>query len=241
MTRAYRSATRLRTLRFLAVLAFVSVGAFLFGTRFIIAPPRLVHPTTGRVIPGIATDVAWLDRAEREREEAPDRALALIGITPGMSVADIGAGSGYMTVRLSRLVGSTGRVYANDLQPSMLHVIDTKVREGRLGNVEIVQGTEDDTRIPGGAVDLALLVDVYHEFWHPQAMVRSIHRCLRAGGRLVLVEYRKEDPTIPIAITHRMSVAEARAEIEGEGFTFDRVNEDLPRQHIIIFRKPASE
>jgi ubiquinone/menaquinone biosynthesis C-methylase UbiE len=198
----------------------------------------VAHPLTGRVIPGVATDTAWLDRAEREREETPDRALELIGITPGMTIADIGAGTGYMTVRVARLVGPNGRVYANDLQPAMLREIEAKTRQQQLGNVEIVQGTEDDARLPLNGVDLALMVDVYHEFRQPQAMLQSIRRSLRPNGRLILIEYRKEDPRIPIADTHRLSVAEARAELEAEGFVFERVIEGLPRQHIIVFRKP---
>ena len=104
-------------------------------------------------------------------------------------------------------------------------------------NVEIVLGTETETRLPDNAIDLALLVDVYHELWHPQEMLRSIRRSLKPGGELVLVEYRKEDPTIPIAPTHRMSVADARKEVEAVGFTFERVVPGLPRQHIIVFRR----
>ena len=106
-----------------------------------------------------------------------------------------------------------------------------------MSNVEVVQGSEVDTHLPDGAVNLALLVDVYHEFWHPQEMLRSIRRSLRPDGQLVLIEYREEDPSIPIAPTHRMSVAGARREVEAEGFTFDRVIPGLPRQHIIVFRK----
>jgi ubiquinone/menaquinone biosynthesis C-methylase UbiE len=106
-----------------------------------------------------------------------------------------------------------------------------------LSNVEILEGAQEDTRLPDNAIDLALLVDVYHEFWRPREMLRSIRRSLKPGGQLVLVEYRKEDPSIPIAYTHRMSVAEARTEVEAEGFTFDRLVPGLPRQHIIEFRR----
>jgi ubiquinone/menaquinone biosynthesis C-methylase UbiE len=199
------------------------------------------HPLTGRQIAGIATDANWMDRPEREMEEEPDRALQLIAVTPGMVVADVGAGSGYMTVRLARRVGPTGKVYANDLQPAMLEIIRDKAREQGLSNVEIVRGTEDDVRLPEGAIDLVLLVDVYHELSHPQAMLQSIRRALKPNGRLVLVEYRKEDPSIPIADTHRVTVAEARTEVEAEGFVFDRLLTALPRQHVIVFRKPKLE
>ena len=119
----------------------------------------------------------------------------------------------------------------------MLRTIEARIRQQQIGNVEIVQGAEDDARLPEGAIDLALLVDVYHELRQPQALLRSVYGSLRPNGRLVLVEYRGEDPRIPIAATHRMSVAAARVEIEAEGFAFERVIDGLPRQHIIVFRK----
>jgi ubiquinone/menaquinone biosynthesis C-methylase UbiE len=156
-----------------------------------------------------------------------------------MIVADVGAGSGYMTVRLARRVGPAGRVYANDLQATMLTLLRDKVRSEKLTNVEFVQGTEMDARLPAGAIDLALLVDVYHEFGYPQEMLRSIRQSLKPNGQLVLLEYRKEDASLEILPDHKMSVAEVRTEIEPEGFTFVRLIPQLPRQHIIVFRKPA--
>ena len=231
-----------RWLRFLPVLLLAGIGSFVVGTQFLATRPApLAHPLTGRIIPGIATNTTWLDRAERAREESPDRALQLIGITPGMTVADVGAGTGYMTLRIARLVGPTGKVYANDVQPEMLRTIQVKVHQQQLGNVEIVQGTVDDARLPANVIDLVLMVDVYHELRHPQAMLKSMFRSLRPTGRLVLVEYRKEDPRIPIADTHKMSIDEARVEIEAEGFALDRVIEGLPRQHILVFRRAAMQ
>jgi predicted methyltransferase len=214
-------------------LAAFYAGAHLVTTRP--APP--IHPLTSRQIAGIATNASWLDRTTREKEEAPEQALALIGVRPGMVVADVGAGSGYMTTRLARLVGPGGKVYANDIQAAMLRIIRDKAAAERLSNIEIVQGSEVDANLPESGIDLALLVDVYHELWHPREMLRSIRRSLMPGGQLVLVEYRREDPGIPIAPTHRMSVADARTEIEAEGFACDRIIEDLPRQRIIIFRR----
>ena len=206
------------------------------AANLVTSPPQPpTHPLTGRRVAGIATNTSWLDRAEREGEEQPERALDLIGIEAGSVVADIGAGSGYMTIRLAKRVGPAGKVYANDLQAAMLRAVEEKVRAAGLSNVAVVQGTEQDARLPAGAVDLALLVDVYHELWYPQPMLQSIRRALKPDGRLVLVEYRKEDPTIPIADAHRMSVADARREVEAEGFAFDRVIPGLPRQHIIVF------
>jgi predicted methyltransferase len=230
--------TRGQRVRFVAVGVVLAAASFYAGTYLVTrraAPP--VHPLTGRQIAGIATDATWLDRASREREEAPDQALQLIGIHAGMVVADVGAGTGYMTTRLAELVGPTGRVYANDLQAQMLRIVQDKTRAAGLSNVEIVQGTETDTRLPENAIDLALLVDVYHEMWHPQEMLRSIRRSLKPSGELVLVEYRKEDPTIPIADTHRMSVRDVRTEVQAEGFIFERLVPGLPRQHVIIFRR----
>jgi ubiquinone/menaquinone biosynthesis C-methylase UbiE len=227
-----------RVLQYLLIALVLSLGSFYVGTQFVgtrPVPPR--HPLTGRQIAGIATDASWLDRATREQEEAPAQALALIGIRPGMVVADVGAGSGYMTTRLAALVGPTGKVFANDIQPQMLRIIQGKAEAEHLTNVDLILGTDTDVNLPANAVDLALLVDVYHELWHPQEMLRSIRRALKDGGQLVLVEYRKEDPTIPIAPTHRMSVADAKTEVEAEGFTFDRVIPGLPRQHIIVFQK----
>ena len=222
----------------LAAAALLGIASFYASVALTPSPPPArLHPLTGRPIAGIATDASWLDRASRQREEAPEEALTLIGLRPGMTVADVGAGSGYMTTRIARLVGPTGKVYAEDIQPAMLRIVQEKAKDGQLTNVVAVLGTDVDAMLPAGSIDLALLVDVYHEFQHPQEMLRSLRRSLKPDGRLVLVEYRKEDPTIPIAPTHRMSVADAKAEVEAEGFTLDRVVAGLPRQHIIVFRR----
>lgn len=224
--------------RFFLLVVLLGLASLYVGLRVPrVAPTPAVHPLTGRQIAGVATDARWLDRTERQQEEAPEQALALIGLRPGMVVADVGAGSGYMTTRIARIVGPGGKVYANDIQPAMLRIVQAKTQAEHLANVEVVLGSDVDARLPENAIDLALLVDVYHEFQHPQEMLRSIRRSLKTGGQLVLVEYRKEDPSIPIAPTHRMSIADVRTEVEAEGFTFDRVVPGLPRQHIIIFRK----
>jgi ubiquinone/menaquinone biosynthesis C-methylase UbiE len=178
-----------------------------------------------------------MDRASREQEEAPAKAVVLLDLHPGMVVADIGAGSGYMTLRIAPLVGPTGKVYAEDIQAALLRQAQARALAAHLSNVEVVLGSDTDVKLPDDSIDLALLVDVYHEFQHPREMLRSIRRSLKTGGRLVLIEYRKEDATLPIAPTHRLSVAEAMAEVEPEGFTFDRDLETLPRQHVISFHK----
>jgi ubiquinone/menaquinone biosynthesis C-methylase UbiE len=205
----------------------------------VLAQTTGVHPVSGRRFAEVmdASGAAWLDRSEREIEEAPDQALDLIGVKKGSSAADIGAGSGYMTVRLARRVGATGVVYANDIQQPMLDLIDKRLKAGRIANVRLILGAPDDPRLPAGSVDLALLVDVYHELSQPQAMLRHLHDALKPGGRLVLLEYRKEDPAIPIRPEHKMSVAEAKMEVEAEGFRLGRVDDGLPRQHVLIFNQ----
>jgi len=180
-------------------------------------------------------------RAEREREEHPDAALDAIGIARGSRVADIGAGAGYFTWRLAERVGAEGKVYATDIQPEMPALLRRNMSARKLANVEAVQGAVDDPGLPGESVDVALLVDVYHEFSEPQKMLRGIRGALKPGGRLVLLEYRKEDPAVPIKVEHKMTVAEVRAEVEPEGFRFEKVLETLPRQHILVFRKLGAD
>lgn len=196
-----------------------------------------VHPLSGRryAQPMSVAGADWLDRAERQQEEDPQFALRLLKVADGSTVADIGAGSGYYTVRLARLVGPKGRVYANDLQQGMLDLLRRRVERERLTNVELVLGTEDDPRLPPASVDLALMVDVYHEFSQPQTMLRRIRGALKPGGRLVLLEYRGEDAWIPIRPEHKMTVAQAKLEVEAEGFQLTSVNSRLPWQHLLVF------
>jgi|SRR5579871_296753 len=198
-----------------------------------------IHPITGRHIAQVMGmgGANWLVRPEREAEEEPDKALDAIGIARGATVADIGAGAGYITWRLAERVGPAGKVYANDIQPEMLVLLRKNIEARHLSNVEPVLGVEDDPKLPAGRTDLVLLVDVYHEFTEPEKMLRKIRESLNADGRLVLLEYRKEDPNVPIRPEHKMSVAEVRAEVEPEGFRFEKTLETLPRQHILIFRK----
>ena len=227
--------------------SFVAVGggsvvlaALVVASAQQIASTPGVHPVSGRRYAGVMgyQGADWLDRVERVDEESPDRALDAIQVVRGSTVADVGAGSGYMTVRMARRVGPTGKVYATDIQPEMLVLLRQRlVREG-VSNVEPVLGQIDDPRLPPAAIDLILMVDVYHELSEPQRMLRRMRDALKPDGRLVLLEYRKEDPTIPIRIEHKMTVAEAKMEIEAEGFRMWKVDEVLPRQHILIFTKP---
>jgi SAM-dependent methyltransferase len=196
-----------------------------------------VHPISGRRYAPVMgyQGAPWLERGERDEEEAPDVALNALKIAKGASVADIGAGSGFMTVRLAARVGPSGRVFANDVQPQMLNILARRLSNSKITNVTLIEGTLDDPKLPPASVDLALMVDVYHELSQPQAMLRHLREALKPGGRLVLLEYRKEDPTVPIKPEHKMSVAEAKMEVEAEGFTLVKVDEALPRQHILIF------
>lgn len=220
-------------MRRLVCLFLFAAGAF---AQTAVSPNQ--HPITGRRYAGVMGPggADWLVRPERESEEQPDRALDLIGIAKGSTAADIGAGAGYITWRLAERVGPTGKVYANDIQPEMLDLLRRNMRQRNLENVEPVLGAIDDPKLPKGAIDLVILVDVYHEFSEPQKMLRRIRECLKPDGRLVLLEYRGEDPKVPIRPEHKMTVAQVKAELEPEGFRLDKVLEDLPRQHILIFR-----
>jgi ubiquinone/menaquinone biosynthesis C-methylase UbiE len=201
-----------------------------------------VHPITGRTYSGTmgVEGAPWLVRDTRAAEEHPDQALDELKIAKGWAVADVGAGVGYMSWRLAERVGPTGKVYANDIQPRMLELLKKNMEERHISNVVPVLGESDDPRLPQGQMDLVLLVDVYHEFSQPQKMLRHLQESLKADGRMVLLEYRAEDPNVPILPLHKMTVAQVKAEIEPEGFRLDKVIETLPRQHIIIFRRKPS-
>lgn len=196
------------------------------------------HPVTKRPIAGVMGmgGADWLTRPERAQEEQPEKALDALEIKPGSVVGDVGAGVGYFTEKLARRVGPNGKVYANDIQPEMLVQLRKNMAKLGIGNVQTVVGAEDDPHLPANTLDLILLVDVYHEFSKPQAMLRHMRESLKPGGRLVLLEYRKEDPNVPIREEHKMTVKQVRSELEPEGFLFDKAIETLPQQHILIFR-----
>lgn len=179
----------------------------------------------------------WLVRPEREAEEHPDEALDLLKIPKGAAVADIGAGVGYFTWRLAERVGPSGVVYGEDIQPRMIELLNRNMRERKIANVRAVLGAMDDPKLPKEMLDLVLLVDVYHEFSEPEKMLDRIRESLKPGGRLVLLEYRAEDPAVPIRPEHKMTVKQVRNEVEPEGFRFDQAIEKLPQQHIIVFRR----
>jgi ubiquinone/menaquinone biosynthesis C-methylase UbiE len=197
------------------------------------------HPVSGREYarPMGVAGAPWLDRAERESEEQPTRALQIMQIAPGSTVADIGAGSGYFTERLARLVGPTGRVFASDIQQGMIDLLQRRLRSERLENVTVILSEPSNPRLPASTIDLVLMVDVYHELGAPQTVLGHIRTALKPEGRLVLVEYKGEDPAIPILPSHKMTVAQAKMEVEPEGFVLTTANSSLPRQHVLIFTK----
>jgi ubiquinone/menaquinone biosynthesis C-methylase UbiE len=181
----------------------------------------------------------WLTRPERIKEEEPDRMLAALEIKKGSVVADVGAGVGYHVWRLAEIVGPAGKVIGEDIQPGMIQLMRKNIADRKLQNVEIILGTPTDPKLPARALDLVLMVDVYHEFADPVTMMKRIQDSLKPDGRVALVEFRKEDPSVPIQPLHKMSIQEVRSELEPLGFRFQRTIEFLPWQHIIIFSNGA--
>lgn len=180
---------------------------------------------------------AWLERPERQREEEPEKLLDSLELKSGMVVADIGAGSGYFTRRLAKRVGPAGRVYAVDVQPEMLRFLKADLNRRGIENVNIRLGVATEPRLAEDSIDLALMVDVYHEFSHPYEMLEALCRALKPGGRLVFVEYRAEDPFVPIKPLHKMTETQVRKEAAAHPLKWMHTFGELPRQHVIIFRR----
>jgi ubiquinone/menaquinone biosynthesis C-methylase UbiE len=184
----------------------------------------------------------WLDRSEREKTDKPEHVLDVLGIREGQTVADVGAGSGYFTVRIAKRVGARGRVLASDLQPEMLALLRTKASSANLTNIVPILASEDDAKLPRNEVDLVLMVDVYHELPKPAATLAQVRASLRPTGRLALVEYRAEDPDVPIKPEHKMTLVQIRREVEANGFLFQSSDESLPQQRIVVFTaQPARQ
>jgi SAM-dependent methyltransferase len=207
------------------------------------APRRRGGPRTymGRRIADVMTfhGADWLVRPEREQEEQPEAMLDALKIAAGSTVADVGAGVGYTSLKLARRVGPKGTVYATDVQPEMLRMLAANAQEAGVANIKPIRCTATDPRLPEGQVDLILMVDVYHECSDPEATLQGLRKALKPGGRLVLVEFRAEDPEVPIKPEHKMTLAQVRRELEPQGFTFKESLEFLPWQHVILFEKPA--
>ena len=184
----------------------------------------------------------WLVRETREQEEQPEKMLDALKIAKGATVADVGAGVGYTSQRLAQRVGPTGTVLATDLQPQMLRMLRANAREAGATNIKPVLATVKETKLPDAAIDLILMVDVYHECPDPELTLKGLRKALKPGGRLVLVEFRAEDPEVPIKPEHKMTLAQARREVEPQGFTFlidSYTNPSPGSTSLIVFEKPG--
>jgi ubiquinone/menaquinone biosynthesis C-methylase UbiE len=182
----------------------------------------------------------WLERPERAEEEKPDKMIELLGLKPGEMVADIGAGTGYISWRMAQKVRPAGKVYGVDIQQEMLDLLAASMKKRGITNVVPVLGTETDPKLAPDSIDLVIMVDVYHEFSEPYAMMQNIVKALKPGGRVAFVEYRAEDPNVPIKRVHKMTEAQVKKEAATVGLQWEKTIPDLPRQHIIIVRKPTN-
>ena len=181
---------------------------------------------------------AWLERSSRSWEEQPQRVVEALDLQPADVVADIGAGTGYFSFRLSRLVPD-GKVLAVDVQPEMIEILNFLKQENQAANVEPVLGTVQNPHLPAASVDLALMVDAYHEFEYPQEMMTALVQALKPEGRVVLVEYRGENPLVPIKGLHKMTQRQVKKEMQAVGLVWQETKNLLPQQHLMIFRKAA--
>jgi len=180
--------------------------------------------------------IDWLERPEREKEENTSLLLKNLAVKPGMLIADIGAGSGYHSALLSKMVGS-GKVFAVDVEPEMIAYLNERIKQEKLSRIIPVLSTEQKLPLPENTIDMMLLVDVYHEFSYPYEMTLSMRAALKPGGKLVLVEFRSEDLNVPIKTIHKMSEAQAIKEFKAAGFAFDKNIDNLPWQHCMVFTK----
>ncbi len=209
---------------------------------YVIAPEKSQGGTgkfyMDREISGVMGHQAadWLERPQRTHEEMPDEVVAALKLKPTDVVADIGAGSGYFSFRMAKLVPQ-GKVLAVDIQPEMLAMIEERKNAEDVDNVEGILGEIDNTHLPANSVDLVLLVDAYHEFSHPREMLQSMVSALKPGGRIVLLEYRAEDPTVPIKPLHKMTETQVVKEMSVFNLNWDETLDFLPWQHMMIFSK----
>jgi ubiquinone/menaquinone biosynthesis C-methylase UbiE len=180
--------------------------------------------------------IDWLERPERQFEENSALLLKNLNLKSGMQIADIGAGSGYYTSLIAKRIGN-GKVYAVDVEPQMILFLNERIKEEKLSNVVTVLGSETSVRLPASSLDMMLLVDVYHEFSFPYEMGQSMYNALKPDGRLVLVEFRSEDETVPIKTIHKMSVAQSVKELKAVGFKLEKNISNLPWQHCMVFVK----
>ena len=183
----------------------------------------------------------WLERPEREREEMPNRLVEMLKLKEGNVVADIGIGTGYIARRISPKIGEAGTIYGVEIQQEMLDILAKKMAEANITNIKGILGTITDPKLPPSSVDLAIMVDVYHEFSHPYEMIQNICRGLKTGGRVAFVEYRAEDRSVPIKRLHKMSELQVIKEATPHPLVWVETLDDLPWQHVIIFEKVAAQ
>lgn len=179
----------------------------------------------------------WLIRSEREQEERPSEAVQQLELKPGMAVCDLGCGNGYYSLVMAKLVAPGGKVLAVDIQPEMLHMLELRAKELSVENIEPILGTVADPKLPPESVDMVLLVDVYHEFSHPEQMLAGIRKSLKPKGLIALLEYREEDKTVPIKPLHKMSKKQILKEYKANGFQLAKQYDGLPWQHLMFFEK----
>jgi ubiquinone/menaquinone biosynthesis C-methylase UbiE len=177
----------------------------------------------------------WLDRADRDSKQQPEHVLDVVGIHAGQTVADVGCGTGYFTVRIAKRVAPNGRVLAVDVQPQMLDLLRKRLAKEKIDDVVTILATETDVKLPAREVDVVLMVDVYHELARPDLTMAQVKSALSPGGKLVLVEYRAEDPKVEIKPEHKMTLAQIKNELGAAHFTFVSSDESLPEQRIVTF------
>ena len=182
----------------------------------------------------------WLERSSRTWEEQPQRAIEALNLKPTDVVADIGAGTGYFSFRMAARLPQ-GKVLAVDVQPEMLVILEQLKQKSGIANVEPVLGAMDNPNLPPNSIDLALMVDAYHEFDYPREMMSAIVQALKPNGRVVLVEYRGENPFVQIKPLHKMTQRQVKKEMAAVGLTWQTTSDVLPQQHILIFQKPKAE
>lgn len=239
----------MREKHYIAVFAF---AALLIGSLFAQAPRyeyREQHSQDGigkfymgREISHVMGHQAadWLERPERNAEENTELLIRSLPVKPGDVIADIGAGTGYFARQLAAKVGPAGKVFAVDIQPEMIVLLTNRMAALRITNVQAILGTITDPKLPPASVDWVLMVDVYHEFSHPYEMIQSICKSLKPGGSVIFVEFRGEDPAVPIKPLHKMTEAQLRKEMSVHPLEWRETIGVLPRQHIIIFQKKSA-
>lgn len=203
-----------------------------------VAPPQYMGRTIAQTMHYLGAE--WLTRASREREEACSKLIAALALEPGQMVCDLGCGNGFYTLEMAPLIGPQGEVWAVDIQPEMLTMLGERAEKRGITNIKPVLGTTVDPKLPDGVIDVLLLVDVYHEFSNPEEMLREMRESLKPDGRVALVEYREEDPEVPIKPLHKMSQQQVLKEYEANGFKLVGQYDELPWQHVFFFARDDS-